>query len=662
MSMATQTASEAVPLGVARSVRLLRVSTTAQTDTDYDDERREGNSIDTQRKVTIEKERRMGTVNVGEYVEPGYSGQSIEKRPFFKELMQRITTQRDVDYVVIYMRSRVFRNYIEAALVKRQLEELGVKIISAKEDFGDGYMAEAMEAVTDVFNWLQVKISGQDIKTKMANKARNGGTIGKAKVGYLNVTKNIEGHKVNTIEVDPGRGRYIAMAFELMDLGNGKETVETVHEKVTQAGLRMKGNAKRPPGPISHEQLRLVLRDPYYKGVIVFEDIEYPGRHEVLVDEDRFERVQRILDGHSGSGNRERTHNHYLKGTLYCARCRSRFIVQRAVGNGGEYFYWLCRGRQKGLCDMPYIPIDVLEEAVVRYYDDALMIEPEWLSAIREGVDAAVAVERGLPEELREQYEKRLVALDRKEGYLLDLAAEEGWPKDKLRERIEAIRREIADIRRTIEQADQRLDVGQQLLHDALALLSRPNDAYRVGNERVRLLLNRAFFSRLYVDGGKIIGRELQEPFDVLLGAYEQYVIARTTVLLAHETAKSAGVPTDTDADDRESTADSTALTWQVSGWSSAAMVDDTGIEPVTSSVSGKRSPAELIVRDRLSKRGERWRRDLNPCTRLCRPLPRLSATPPRGLVPWHPGPCPTRADDGIRTRDPHLGKVMLYH
>src|SRR3982751_478653 len=51
-----------------------------------------------------------------------------------------------------------------------------------------------------------------------------------------------------------------------------------------------------------------------------------------------------------------------------------------------------------------------------------------------------------------------------------------------------------------------------------------------------------------------------------------------------------------------------------------------------------------------------RWRRDLNPCTRLCRPLPRLSATPPRwdafgGL----------RADDGTRTRDPHLGKVMRY-
>ena len=87
----------------------------------------------------------------------------------------------------------------------------------------------------------------------------------------------------------------------------------------------------------------------------------------------------------------------------------------------------------------------------------------------------------------------------------------------------------------------------------------------------------------------------------------------------------------------------------------------DTGIEPVTSSVSGKRSPAELIAHETPSggplKTSLRWRRDLNPCRRLCRPLPRLSATPPSKGQPA----TLNRADDGIRTRDPHLGKVMLY-
>jgi hypothetical protein len=82
-------------------------------------------------------------------------------------------------------------------------------------------------------------------------------------------------------------------------------------------------------------------------------------------------------------------------------------------------------------------------------------------------------------------------------------------------------------------------------------------------------------------------------------------------------------------------------------------VVRDTGIEPVTSSVSGKRSPAELIA---LGARLWRWRRESNPCARLCRPLPHHSATPPQGLMHLH-----LRADDGIRTRDPHLGKVMRY-
>ena len=586
MSLATQVGGRTDTAGVKRSVRLLRVSTKAQTDTDADAVQ-DGNSLDTQRTHTTAKERALGTVNVGEYVEPGYSGQSIEKRPFFRALMKRIVEQRDVDYVVIYMRSRVFRNYIEAAIVKRQLDELGVKIVSAKEEFGEGDMGEAMEAITDVFNWLQVKLSGQDIKTKMANKARNGGTIGKAKVGYRNVTKYVDGHKVNTIERDPERDHYIALAFQLMADGNGKETIESVQEQITRAGLRMRGNAKQSPGPISHERLRVVLRDPYYKGVIVFEGIEYPGRHEALVTAELFDKAQRILDAHTGAGTRERVHNHYLKGTIFCARCERRYIVQRVVGNGGEYFYWLCRGRQQSLCDQPYIPIGIVEEAVVRYYGDVLTLDPEWLREVREAVDAAVAADQGLSAELRDQYDKRLTVLDRKERYWLDLAAEENWPKDKLRECIETVRQEAADLRNVIQRADQRLEVGQQVLHEALALLGAPQAAYASGNDIVKTALNRAFFAKLYVDAEKITGHELNEPFDVLLGAYKHYVIGQAAVLLDELPAetKSVGLPMESDAGDHDFATNSAHLTWQASGWSSAATVGDTGIEPVTSSV-----------------------------------------------------------------------------
>ena len=51
-----------------------------------------------------------------------------------------------------------------------------------------------------------------------------------------------------------------------------------------------------------------------------------------------------------------------------------------------------------------------------------------------------------------------------------------------------------------------------------------------------------------------------------------------------------------------------------------------------------------------------RWVRDLNPCRRICSPLPRLSANPP-----WMGLRDPLRADDEARTRDLNLGKVALY-
>ena len=59
-----------------------------------------------------------------------------------------------------------------------------------------------------------------------------------------------------------------------------------------------------------------------------------------------------------------------------------------------------------------------------------------------------------------------------------------------------------------------------------------------------------------------------------------------------------------------------------------------------------------------------RRRRESNPCTGLCRPLPKpLGHSATVGIPPgaYRKGIRTLRADDGIRTRDPHLGKVMLY-
>lgn len=170
---------------------------------------KDGNSIATQRVETIRKVHELGAMFEREFIEPGQSAQTIAKRPQFQRLLRYIDEHPGVRYVVIYMRSRIFRNFTDAAITKRQLLEKGVRLVSAKEEFGEGYMADAMEAITDIMNEVQVRMNGADVAVKMQHKVEQGGTVGRAKLGYLNVRRDFDGRLVNTIDVDPMRAPLV---------------------------------------------------------------------------------------------------------------------------------------------------------------------------------------------------------------------------------------------------------------------------------------------------------------------------------------------------------------------------------------------------------------------------------------------------------------------
>lgn len=597
---------------VEQGITYLRVSSKRQMDTDADVDP-DGNSINTQREYCGDKAKRVKVVLAKEFIEPGTSAQTIEKRPVFRELMQYLSEHPEIKYVFIYMRSRAFRNFTDAAITKRQLLKMGVKLISAKEDFGEGIMADAMEAVTDIMNEVQVKLSGQDISIKMLNKAKHGGTLGIAKLGYLNSKIVVDGRKVSGILVDPERKPFIVQAFELFATGN--YTLQTLHETLTDAGFKAPGSTK----PVVLETIHRMLRDKYYIGIVTYKSMEYQGRHEPLISKELFDKVQHILDSHSGAGTRDRTHPHYLKGTIWCARCKQRFIVQRAKGNGGIYFYFFCRGRQQGTCDHPYVPVEVMEDTIVKHYETGDILPAELRQQVTAGVREATAAQHELSDELRQSFARQLDKLDAKESYFLDLGAEEGWPKDKLRAKIAALRDERDRIQRQLDHTATQLDTGRQLFTQALALLDDLASFYKYGNERVRSILNKAFFTKLYIEGQKVTAQELAEPFDVLNEAYTicrqhraerqreqddghgRTYYRRTGAaslmgesdnstgqtglpawLHAPHTASSADLLTETGATSRVTLIDSLAMIFSGHGSSKAVMVGAAGFEPAT--------------------------------------------------------------------------------
>lgn len=123
-SRAPRAAKSVSGQGGGVAVSYLRVSTTRQLNTAADIDP-DGNSIATQRQANAAKASSMGALIQEEFVEPGSSAQTIDKRPVFKRLLAYLAEHPEVDFLIIYMRSRAFRNLGDAVMTKRKLEAMG---------------------------------------------------------------------------------------------------------------------------------------------------------------------------------------------------------------------------------------------------------------------------------------------------------------------------------------------------------------------------------------------------------------------------------------------------------------------------------------------------------------------------------------------------------
>lgn len=352
-----------------QAVVYLRVSSTRQIGRDYD---LEGISIPAQREACRRKAEQLGLTIREEYVEPGRSALEMSKRTALQRMLTRIRDNDDIDHVVVYKLSRIARNRVDDALVMADLRQRGVSLISATESVDDTPVGQLMHGILATFNEYQSRESGADIAYKMGQKARNGGTLGRARLGYLNHIDRTGGRDIRTIMVDPERAPLVQLGFELFAIGN--LTLDQLSQRLYERGLRTRPTARYPAQRVSISKLARMLRDRYYLGYVTYRGEEVLGRHKSLLDQFLFDRVQAVLDARTTSGERRRTHHHYLKGTLYCGNCHhtgmsGRMIIQHTVTRRrDEYTYFFCRNRQQGNCPAPYVNVAIAEHAVERYY------------------------------------------------------------------------------------------------------------------------------------------------------------------------------------------------------------------------------------------------------------------------------------------------------
>ncbi len=662
MSTATEPNSEDADRDLVadgRALTYLRVSSKRQMDTAIDIDA-DGNSIATQRDFAQRKTAALGTEVRREFLEPGTSAQTIEKRQVFREMLRFIKEHPgEIDYVVIYMRSRAFRNYIDAGVTERQLATMGVKLVSAKEDFGEGIWADAMKGVADIMNEVQVRMSGEDIRTKMEHKARSGGTIGRARLGYKNVRAEYDGRLVNTVAIDPVRAPLVRQAFELYAAGD--LSVERLAEAMGELGLTTRATAKWSEKPVSDSKLHTMLRDPYYLGLMPYKGELLPGRHEPIISRDLFDRVQAVLQSRSAGGQRDRVIFHYLKGMLFCQRCyereerTSRLIYTEARGRNGElYSYFLCRGRQDGLCDLPYLPVDQVERGVEADYA-TLQLPEAFIETVQEQLREVMMQQKENVQLLHDTLRKQLAKLEVQEERLVDLAADGNLPQAKIRSRLNKLQLDRHSIQAGLKRTGDELEAGADLLATSLDLCRDPAALYRRAPDEVRRSINETFSECFFIDErGEVAHATRRLPLDGFpdaLHAYNQQLVqvqADTTERAgenAHRNQKTPGIGGLDDP--KGSLPIGLAEVFSVSVSSKTILVGVAGFEPTASSSRTKRAtklrhtPAATQIS--IADRGEAADRGISA---LERPGEARSAAPLRDgnrSVPACRGWCPGR-------------------
>jgi hypothetical protein len=77
---------------------------------------------------------------------------------------------------------------------------------------------------------------------------------------------------------------------------------------------------------LSNSVLLVLLKDPFYCGLIHWKGQEKIGKHEAMISVDEHHQILNIISAHNQHASRRRIHNFLLRGFLFCDICNGRCV------------------------------------------------------------------------------------------------------------------------------------------------------------------------------------------------------------------------------------------------------------------------------------------------------------------------------------------------
>ncbi len=239
------------------AVSYLRVSTSQQAERDGDPE---GYSLPAQREANRRKAGSLGAEIVEEFVDRGESARSAD-RPDLQRMLTFIA-EHQVDFVIVHKVDRLARSRADDVAINLAIQKAKARLVSVSENIDETPSGMLLHGIMSSIAEFYSRNLANEVVKGMSQKAKTGGTTGKAPIGYKNrAVINEEGREVRTVVIDDDRAPLLRWAFTAY--ASGDFTITQLVDELTARGLATPPTPKRAAHPLTPGQLYNILTNPY---------------------------------------------------------------------------------------------------------------------------------------------------------------------------------------------------------------------------------------------------------------------------------------------------------------------------------------------------------------------------------------------------------------
>ncbi len=318
-------------------------------------------SPESQKKLLREYARKNDIIILKIFYELGVSGRKADKRPEFQKMISMCkSNELPVDLILVWKYSRFARNQEESIVYKSLLKKQhNVDVISISEPLIEGPFGSLIERIIEWMDeYYSIRLSGEVLRG-MKEKARQEGYQMVPPLGYQ-ATGNGRPFIINEKE-------YEIVAFMAEQFDKYDVDFTAIARK-----LNDKGYLSRRGCPFETRTVERVLTNPFYYGLVVWDDISFMGTHEVRITKECYDK--RMLKIHQRYRPIKRrnisTCKHWLSGLIKCGYCGATLAYNGSnIKSPGFQCYRYSKGMHPGSCS---ISEKKIINAIYEYFEELL--------------------------------------------------------------------------------------------------------------------------------------------------------------------------------------------------------------------------------------------------------------------------------------------------